>query len=138
MSRRRLLRFPATRDGFADAFLELRRTLGECRIGTGTQYRCELVFEEIVTNIIRHAFSGTGDHTITVALEVVGSEVVLEFEDDGKAFDPRCAPEPEPIAAATAAAGGRGLPLVRSAVRALEYQRTPGGRNRLVATIVGD
>lgn len=92
MSQRRLLRFPGTRGGFADAFLELRRTLGECRTGTGTRYRCELVFEEIVTNIIRHAFSGAGaHHTIAVTLEVVGSNVVLEFEDDGQAFDPRCA-----------------------------------------------
>jgi anti-sigma regulatory factor (Ser/Thr protein kinase) len=70
--------------------------------------RAFLVFEEIVTNIIRYAFDDAKEHPITVSFARSDSELLLTFEDDGRAFDHRKVPAPDlhrPLAAAPLAAG---------------------------------
>ena len=50
--------------------------------------KCELVFEEVVTNILRHAYRHDREHDITVLIDFPDSAIVLQFEDDGVPFDP--------------------------------------------------
>jgi serine/threonine-protein kinase RsbW len=98
-------------------------------------YRADLVLEEIVTNIIRHGYDDTGPHTIAVAVALQTDTLTLTFEDDGRAFDPLAAPEPElPDAPDAIPTGGRGLRLVRAMIRDGEYLRRDG-RNRLTVHI---
>jgi anti-sigma regulatory factor (Ser/Thr protein kinase) len=83
-----------------------------------------LAIEEIVTNIISHAFSDNREHIIRVRLDVEPAEVRVEVEDDGRPFNPLEAPdadttsplEERPI-------GALGIHLVRKLTDGLDYKR---------------
>ncbi len=132
-----VLSFPGTRAGFVRAFADLRRALDARHLQPRTRYNCELVFEEVVTNIIKHGFAGGGDHRIDVHVDFPDRQVLLRFEDDAAPFDPvHQAPVVEPARSIREARiGGRGLALLRKASERLHYERTPDHRNRLTVTI---
>jgi anti-sigma regulatory factor (Ser/Thr protein kinase) len=91
----------------------------------------QLVLEEVVTNVIRHAWPEGGRHSIEVEVVVGTDGVQLRVEDQGRAFDPTSAPEePLPAALVDREAGGLGLRLVRRTATAVRYRRD-GGRNIL-------
>ena len=97
---------------------------------------CELVFEEVATNIIRHGYPDGGEHEIDVSLDVDQDALVLCFEDDGIPFDPReTTGRPHPVGGPSETLGGRGLLLIDKAAKSLNYERTPQGRNRLTVTV---
>lgn len=101
-----------------------------------TENRARLVFEEIVTNVIRYGFADSGSHIIRAIAQLDGPDLKLSFDDDGKSFDPTTAPVPAPDRSlAQASIGGRGLMLVRAAARRIDYERTSDGRNRLTVTL---
>jgi anti-sigma regulatory factor (Ser/Thr protein kinase) len=105
-------------------------------VGSDTDNRAHLVFEEIVTNIIRYGFSDGSEHAIKVGAHMDGGDVTLTFDDDGRPFDPRTAPPfARPDKLEKAPIGGRGLMLVRRAARHLDYTRTEDGRNLLSVTL---
>jgi serine/threonine-protein kinase RsbW len=105
-------------------------------IDTESENRARLVFEEIVTNVIRYGFSDGSAHVIHAAARFGGEDLILSFDDDGRPFDPRTAPELAPNRSlAQASIGGRGLMLVRAAAIAIDYERTSEGRNRLAVTL---
>ena len=120
----------ATRPAFASAFEELRRQLDAFHLGRRTRFGVELVFEEVVSNVLRHG--GRPDRVTHVSVKVAPEEaaVRLTFLDDGPPFDPRGWPEPPP-----AQVGGRGLMLIRSVSSGMEYLRTPEGQNRLTVSV---
>jgi serine/threonine-protein kinase RsbW len=105
-------------------------------VGQETDDRAHLVFEEIVTNIIRYGFNDNSEHPIRVGARLEKGEVTLIFDDSGRPFDPRSAPPfPRPDRLEKAPIGGRGLLLVRRAARHLDYKRTDEGRNLLTVTL---
>lgn len=106
------------------------------------RFRVELVFEEIVANIVRHG-APTGAMTcIEVMLEASPDEITLTFDDDGVLFDP-CGPaaaarasDPAPaVSLEQAPDGGFGLMLVRRTVSAMHYSRASDARNHLVVKL---
>ena len=87
----------------------------------------ELCVDELVTNVVRYAFTDGGPHTITVHVERSSSEVEIVIQDDGRPFDPTAAPLPAmPRTLDEAVPGGRGLLLVRSIAPRLGYERRDG------------
>ena len=91
-----------------------------------------LALEEILVNVIRHGHPEGGKHEIQVQLSLEQDCVIATVEDDGIAFNPLEAPEPDldsPIE--TRPIGGLGIHLVRKITDGLEYRRHEG-RNRLV------
>lgn len=137
------LRLPATLAGFRDAFGRLGSALDACTLPAATRYAVELVFEEIVANVVRHGAPAAtaAAPTIEVAVHVGADSVAMTFEDDGPAFDP-CADAPTARTHAAAldddALGGLGLAMVRRAAKSMEYRRTADARNRLVVTLALD
>lgn len=107
-----------------EAFLD--RHAAEPRIG----FVANLVFEEILTNIERHAPAG-GCSAIHVALALAPDGLQLEIADDGPAFDPCAIPQPP---ADPAREGGRGIHLMRRMTRRMRYRREQGW-NRLEVLI---
>jgi serine/threonine-protein kinase RsbW len=98
-------------------------------------YKLELVLEEVFMNLLWHAFKDGAEHRIELTVDLLPEAVVLQFEDDGVAFDPTQATEPAlPASLAEAPIGGRGLMLVRRAAQSLAYQRHEG-RNRLCVAL---
>ena len=135
MHDREVLTFAGTRPGFFEAFDRLRAILDRRDLPAGPRYWCELVFEEVVSNIIRHGYVDDRPHEVSVTLEQRGNDLELQFEDDGVPFDPR-----EPVASPVdhprdSDGGGRGLHLLRSVATDIEYERTPEERNRLTVRI---
>jgi anti-sigma regulatory factor (Ser/Thr protein kinase) len=86
--------------------------------------RVRLVVEELLVNIIVHAFDETGPHTITLSLRTEPKRVTVTTEDDGKPFDPRNAPAPplgRPLE--EQGDGGYGIHIVKHMTESLEYER---------------
>lgn len=87
-------------------------------------YAVHLVIEELVSNIIRHAFDDDASHDIDVGLEREQAGIRVTIADDGKPFDPRSVPAPDlPDAIEKRKTGGLGLHLVRTMTRDFSYTR---------------
>src|SRR5215217_7483751 len=97
-------------------------------------FRMTVTLDEVVTNVVRHAFDAPGGHEILLGITVNDALVTAVVEDDGPPFDLRTVPpadvdapiELRPI-------GGLGVHLVRSLTQSLEYHRR-GKRNVLTLT----
>src|SRR5713226_5554699 len=61
--------------------------------------------DEILNNIISYAYDDAGRHDIVVRLELLGGNVEVVVEDDGKPFNPLMVPEPR-LQAKPRAVGG--------------------------------
>lgn len=95
-----------------------------------TAYRVETVLEELLMNVALHGHTDGRLHEVDIAMALAPDAVLLALQDDGRAFDPTAVTPPAPAAAlADAPIGGRGLGLVRRAVRDWHYERA-GGLNR--------
>lgn len=134
------MRFSGTLEDFERAFTALRRALDAERMDAAARYNVELVFEEIVANILRYGATDGRGIDVRVTLDLGRDSISLTFDDDGVPFDPRVPAHPPPRA--RHGQGGFGLMLVQRAASSLEYLRTPEGRNRLTVTLprgaVGD
>ena len=98
-------------------------------------YAVELVLEEVLTNQIKYAFVGRVASAVALSVDVDAGDVVIEFEDDGHAFDPLQAAEPPwPSSIHQAQVGGLGLVLVQRLAKATCYERA-AEHNRLTVTI---
>jgi anti-sigma regulatory factor (Ser/Thr protein kinase) len=119
---------------------ELRRFLEGHKVSARGLYRAELAFEELVVNVIRHAYRAreTGRYPIDVSVAVHGGEILICVEDEGPPFDPsRVAEPPPPSGLENCRIGGLGLPLVRFATGQVHYERA-AGRNRVTVKIPKD
>ena len=132
---RQVLRFPATPDGLRQAADDVRRTLDASDLPARARYNLELIFDEIVANIIRHGGVAPAAE-IEAEVELAAHEAILTVEDSGAPFDPRQHPEPVPRRGLDdPRVDGFGLMLVRKAAGHIDYQRTEQQRNRLTVRI---
>jgi anti-sigma regulatory factor (Ser/Thr protein kinase) len=91
----------------------------------------ELCLNELVTNIIHHAYEDDLDHEIRIALERAPGEIRTTIEDDGRPFDLLKSVLPEPARSLDRATiGGWGIPIVRALVDHIVHERVDG-KNRL-------
>ena len=105
--------------------------------------RLETIFEELVSNTIRHGFAKQSSQSIRVLIERKPDAVQLTFEDDGVAFSPLAAKPPlRARTIETAQIGGLGIPLIVKLSSRLEYQQLQpadsGGfrpRNRTIVSV---
>jgi anti-sigma regulatory factor (Ser/Thr protein kinase) len=91
-----------------------------------------LALDEVLTNIVSYAYADAGEHEILVRLRLDAADVVLQVEDDGRAFDPLGRPRVDLDArAGSDTVGGLGIELVRRVMDDVTYRRV-SGRNVLV------
>ena len=95
------------------------------------QNRLEVVFEELVSNTVRHGFAGNSGHSIHVLVERAPDAIRLTFEDDGLPFDPTKV-DVEALMAGTEPTrlGGLGIPLIVRLSNSLSYERLSPGKER--------
>jgi anti-sigma regulatory factor (Ser/Thr protein kinase) len=128
--------FPATLEGFERAIGELRKSLAGTTLPRGVRYNVEVVFEEAVTNVVRHGGRPPDVPRVAFSMNIGADGVALVFTDDGVAFNPCEHPEPEFFQSlASAKLGGLGILLIRKASAGMTYQRTPQNQNRLTVTV---
>jgi anti-sigma regulatory factor (Ser/Thr protein kinase) len=127
-----------------DGRCRLAEFLAARPLGDVARHRLEVVFEELVSNTIRHGFTMHSEQSIHVRVEPKPGQIEFTFEDDGMAFNPLQARPAEPLTSIeTARIGGLGIPLVAKLSAHLHYERPalpagPSGfapRNRLVVAI---
>jgi anti-anti-sigma factor len=97
------------------------------RLSTKATFDVSLALDEVLTNVIRYAYEGAGEHEITVRLVRDEAQLTVETEDDGRAFNPleiRAPDVAKPLAERQI--GGLGMHLVRSVMDGLEYARRNG------------
>jgi len=98
-------------------------------------YITTLVLEEILTNIVKYAFDENGQHDITVLMKLQQDDLLIEFVDAGREFDPLSAPSPVLAdSILDCDEGGLGIHLVRKSVESMEYRRD-GEKNVLSVKI---
>ena len=127
------IRFPGTHDGFALAFERFREALDAEELAGTPRFNTELVFEEIVANIISHGAAARRELAVAVTFETHADSIVLTFEDNGVAFDPCSYVPPARVVSSLdeTQVGGFGLVLVRHAAQSIDYVRTAAGQNRV-------
>jgi serine/threonine-protein kinase RsbW len=87
-------------------------------------FRLTVALDEVVTNIVRHAFESEGGHEIRLAVTADETLVTAVVEDDGPAFDLRTvAPADVEAPIELRPIGGLGVHLVRSLAQGVEYRR---------------
>jgi serine/threonine-protein kinase RsbW len=127
---------PSTLAGLRDGLNRLNEWLASSSLRQEIEDKANLIFEEIVTNIIRYAFDDRDEHPIEIEFRRDTDTLTFEFVDDGRPFDPRNSQrrsEPETLDSATI--GGRGLFLVKNAAKGVNYERTNAGQNRLTIAL---
>ena len=107
-----------------DGRLPLVRYFEPHALGAKVVNRLEVIFEEMISNIVRHGFEAHSDQSIVVVARYRPGSIELSFEDDGAPFDPLEVAEPEPFSSLeTAKLGGLGVPLVRRLSSNVRYER---------------
>jgi serine/threonine-protein kinase RsbW len=93
------------------------------------RFAIELILEEVITNVIHHAFEGVpateqGPHLITVDLAVTERGVHLRVADDGRPFNPLSVPRLDvDQSLMERLEGGLGIHLVRQMMDSMAYRR---------------
>ena len=106
--------------------------LGPFALGDQVLNRIEVVLEELISNVVRHA-SDVDD--LSLEARWTDDAVHLTIEDNGAAFDPTAAAAPPAFSTLDQAKlGGRGILLVKRLTQSLHYERI-GGCNRIRAAV---
>jgi anti-sigma regulatory factor (Ser/Thr protein kinase) len=93
----------------------------------------QVALDEIASNVIKYGWPDGGNHELRVRIAGQQDRIEVEIVDDGREFDPRQAPAPEPQPAGRRRLGGLGIHMVKQLVDRVEYERVDG-RNRTVVT----
>jgi len=107
---------------------------GETGLTPDTINRLELVAEEALVNIIKHAYSSPSDGDVEVRLTAdAGPSLIVEILDAGVAFDPLQKPDPDISAGLDERkVGGLGVFMMHKMTDRLAYRRD---QNRNILTM---
>jgi len=95
-----------------------------------------LCVDELITNIIAHAYIDKLDHAVLLECRVYDEHIELELRDDGVPFNPTTETRPDTqLSLENRDVGGLGIHLVMTLMDKIEYIRE-GVFNVLIATKV--
>lgn len=95
-----------------------------------------LAVDEIISNIIMHAYSGLTDGNIEITFINDNQQCTLEIVDHAPLHNPlnTAAPDLSCSPMDNDEPGGYGLTLIKSMVDTISYQVTPDNKNKLLLT----
>ncbi len=101
---------------------------GQEGVAADVTFKMTLAIEEAVMNVIGHAFAGRAPpHEMRLRLDITAESVIAELIDNGDAFDPTAAPEPDlSLPLDERRIGGLGIHLMRHMMDQLHYSRSDG------------
>jgi len=128
------LTLPVAVSAIEDARLALLAYLQPFGLDERVLNRVEVVLEEIVSNIVRHA---QGARSISIDAECADGAIRLRVQDDGAPFNPLEVSEPAPFTSLEdVELGGQGIPLIKRLSKSVGYDRI-GPANRISVAIGG-
>jgi serine/threonine-protein kinase RsbW len=124
-------RVDATFSNRTDALAGVSRLLdsmdADARLPREVLTDLRIVLDEVVTNIIKYAYRDQASHDIRVRCEIHKGFLETTVEDDGIAFNPLHAPEPDVTSPlASRRVGGLGVHFVKNLVNSVSYERRDG------------
>ncbi|MBK9387642.1 MAG: ATP-binding protein [Planctomycetes bacterium] len=132
------LELSSTYGQMAERCAELEQRLLALGVEPAARYRAQLVYEELVGNVLRYGGAPAGGIQLRLEVVVERERLVLVILDDGLPFDPTAEPDPPNArSVAEARVGGRGIAMVRRVARRFVYRRE-GRRNRVELEITRD
>ncbi|MFY9509546.1 MAG: ATP-binding protein, partial [Rubrivivax sp.] len=118
---------PTRADALEPARLQLLAHLAPLELAAPRLGVVELVLEELFMNLVMHAHGDGAEHHVDLLVQADGSDVLLQFSDDGRPFDPgQHVQADRPATLAQARPGGLGLHLVRRFARSITHWRAEG------------
>lgn len=107
----------------ARAFRWFEGLLHDAKIPHDVRADLELVFEEVLVNVVMHAYRAT-EGPIDISVERASNAMTLTVRDDGPPFDPLAEPTRDlGLALAQQPIGGLGIHLVRNLCAEIRYSR---------------
>lgn len=94
----------------------------------GTRYNVLLAVQEMLTNILRHAYGHDDSKPIEVHMETSAENFTVELRDHGAEFDPLThqVPTEDPMASPHVEPGGYGIMITRMVMDSVTYARKDG------------
>jgi serine/threonine-protein kinase RsbW len=83
----------------------------------------QLAVQELCANVADHAYAGTVDGRLQIALAIVDGRAVVDLRDAGQPFDEACV---RTTASGEVSDRGYGLALIRALVDEVTYRRQDG------------
>ena len=118
----------------AGATEKVRAFLAEHGLTEEVSFEVHLALDELLTNTIDYGYDDDNEHRIDLLLRLESDTLTVEIADDGSAFDPLQAAEPDMGASIEdRARGGLGIYLVRKMMDSVAYRRQDG-RNIVTLT----
>lgn len=108
--------------------------LHEKQIDDSTINKILLCVDELVTNIVGHAYNDDDEHAVLLECRVLDDKIELELRDDGQPFDPTNQARPDlKLSLDDRKVGGLGIHLVSTLMDKVDYKRE-GDFNVLTVT----
>ena len=113
------------------SFVTLREFVMDAAKATGLNeeqlWKLEVVFEEVVVNVIRYAYPAEAPNTVSVGYAANENHFAVQVRDSGNAFDPIAGDDPDlTLGIAERRVGGLGRFLTRQLAKHAEYARQDG------------
>jgi anti-sigma regulatory factor (Ser/Thr protein kinase) len=128
----RRISFPGQIASLAPVSVFLEELIEEAGLDVKGGYGLQLAVDELVTNIITHAYEECGrTGEVVFEVELGEKELTLVIEDSGEFYDPTRKPPPEDLdkPLEERQIGGLGIYLALQSVDQFRYERK-GDRNR--------
>ncbi len=109
--------------------------LGEQNVSNPLAKKTELIVEELLTNIVNHAYPQKKEDNICISLSVYPQKIIFSVKDQGTPFNPCTHPSPTlNIPIEERPIGGMGIHLVKQNAKTISYKRM-NNKNELTVEV---
>ena len=116
-----------TFDSAAEGARQLEKFSGEAGLPARKVYQLELVYEELITNVVKYSYSDSEVHQIRVILSCKDQNITLTVVHDGSDFNPWMLEDPDlTVPLEERQEGGIGILLIRKFSQSTGYERRDG------------
>jgi sigma-B regulation protein RsbU (phosphoserine phosphatase) len=106
----------------------------QCDIPMPVSLKVNMVFDELLNNVISYAYGDEEEHSIEVIVERSGEQLSISISDDGVPFNPFTREDPDTtLSLEERDIGGLGIHLVKKVMDEANYQRR---HNRNIVTLI--
>ena len=114
-------------DSVAEGARKLEVFAEESGLPPRKAYQLDLIYEELMTNVVKYSYSDGVSHQIQVSLEDINGTLVFTIVHDGVDFNPWVQPDPDlNVPLEERGIGGVGIMLVRKFSLSANYERIDG------------
>ena len=116
-----------TFDSVAEGARQLEKFAEESSLPPRKAYQLDLIYEELMTNVVKYSYDDTVPHRIQVILNHRDDMLSFTIIHDGMDFNPWLQADPDlTLPLEQRQEGGIGILLVRKFSQSVDYRRTDG------------